>query len=95
MLKSLSFYVEHHQTIYLGRLKRIKTLESNANFWPKLWVNPSAKMPVFTTMLKFHFRTRLKSLAMYVEHYQTIYLGLLKKKENLEGKRKCLTKIMG
>ena len=52
-------------------------------------------MPIFTTMLKYHFRTGLKSLAMYVEHHQTIYLGLLKRKENLEGKRKFSTKIMG
>ena len=43
-------------------------------------------MPIFTTMLKCHFRTGLKSLAMYVEHHQTIYLGRLKRKENLEEK---------
>ena len=40
-------YVERHQTIYLGLLKRKKTLQENANFWPKSLVKPFAKMPIF------------------------------------------------
>ena len=57
-------------------------------------LNPLQKCQFFDyIMLKCHFYS-LKSLAMYVKLHQTIYLGLLKRK-NLEKKCQFLTKIVG
>ena len=45
------------------------------NFWPKSWVNPFAKMPIFPVFLKWPFYSR-ERLVLDLTYYQTISTGL-------------------
>ena len=81
-LKSLLVYKQHHINTYLGPFQRKAYSKEILNFWRKSWVNPFGKMPIFSTMSKWHFYS-LKSLLFWKQHHKNTYLGLFQRKANL------------
>ena len=74
-LESLSFYLEHQQTIFLG-LFCLKTSKDQISiFQLNHGLTPLEKSLIWR-LCKMDILLSLESLSFYVEHQQTIFLGL-------------------
>ena len=74
-LESLSFYVEHQKTIFLGLFCPKTSKDQISIFQLKPWVNPFRKITTMVTLKNGRFYC-LESLVFYLEHQQTIFVAL-------------------
>ena len=73
-LKSLSFYVEHQKTIFLGRFCLKTSKDQISIFQLNSWVTSLEKSLIWR-LCYMDILLSLKSLSFYVEHQKTIFLG--------------------
>ena len=66
----LVFYIERHQTLFLGQIGLEKNDEKLSNFLPKPWINPFEKKANFATVLNSCFCGQ-ERLAFHLKRHQT------------------------
>ena len=74
-LQRLFIYLQRHKTLFFAFSWIKKSNDKDYNFWEKPWTNPFGKMQNLRLFSNRCFY-RLKSLFLYVERDQTLFLGI-------------------
>ena len=74
-LQRLFIYLQRHKTLLFAFSWIKKSNDKDYNFWEKPWTNSFAKMQNLRLFSNRCFY-RLKSLFLYVERDQTLFLGI-------------------